>query len=173
MNTSSTATAETLDAGPDGSFARKPQGGCCGSTQKRKWSAIELATMIGGFIVFWPIGLAALGLKLVKGEMWPGASDSVSPWTAYKAWKDKTGGKPFGAASAVWSAASTSGSTSGNAAFDAYKREQLDRLEAERRKLDEEQKAFATYLAKLREAKDQDEFDRFIAERNATKPSEG
>jgi hypothetical protein len=171
MNT--TATAETLDAGPDGSFARKPQGGCCTGTHKRKWSAIELATMIGGFIVFWPIGLAALGLKLVNGEMWPGASESVSPWTAYKAWKDKTGGKPFstpfGVRSPVWSAASTSG----NAAFDAYKRQQLDRLEAERRKLDEEQKAFAAYLAKLREAKDQDEFDRFMAERNAAKPSEG
>lgn len=168
MNTSSTATAETLAAGPDGSFARNPEGRNCSSAHKRKWSAMELATMIGGFIVFWPIGLAALGLKLVKGEMWPGASESVSPWTAYKAWKDRTGSKPFGAATPVWKPTGTSG----NAAFDAYKREQLDRLEAERRKLEEEQKAFASYLAKLREAKDQDEFDRFMAERNAGKASQ-
>jgi hypothetical protein len=43
----------------------------------------------------------------------------------------------------------------------------LARLEEERRKLDEEQRAFGEYLAKLRKAKDQDEFDRFMAERVA------
>ena len=53
---------------------------------------------------------------------------------------------------------------SGNAAFDAYKREALDKLEAERRKLDEEQKAFHAFVDKLRRAKDQDKFDRFMAE---------
>jgi hypothetical protein len=42
-------------------------------------------------------------------------------------------------------------------------------LEAERRKLEEEQKAFADHLAKLRRAKDQEEFDRFMAERNPPK----
>ncbi|MBL8791347.1 MAG: DUF2852 domain-containing protein [Rhizobiales bacterium] len=129
----------------------------CGS--KRKWSALELAVMIGGFIVFWPIGLAALALKLIRGEMWPGAAQSDSPWTAYKAWREKAGEKPF--TMPQWNTQSSSG----NAAFDAYKREQLERLEAERRRLEDEQKAFGEYLARLRKAKDQDEFDRFMAER--------
>jgi hypothetical protein len=172
MNTSSTATAETFEAGSDGSFSRK-QHGCCSGTNKRKWSAVELATMIGGFIVFWPVGLVALGVKLVKGEMWPGASESVSPWTAYRNWREKTGGQSFTGAfnshSPVWGGYGATG----NAAFDAYKKEQLDRLEAERRKLEDEQKAFADYLVKLRKAKDQDEFDRFMAERNPPKPAEG
>ncbi len=139
-----TATAETVS---------------CGS--KKKWSALELAVMIGGFIVFWPIGLAALALKLVRGEMWPGAAQSDSPWTAYKAWRDQPGAKPFTAPTA-WKHAGSSG----NEAFDAYKREQLERLEAERRRLEDEQRAFGEYLARLRKAKDQDEFDRFMAERN-------
>jgi hypothetical protein len=52
------------------------------------------------------------------------------------------------------------------------KRTQLARLEEERRKLDDEQKAFRDHLARLRKAKDQDEFDRFMAERNAPPPSE-
>ena len=131
----------------------------CGS--KRKWSALELAVMIGGFIIFWPIGLAALALKLIRGEMWPGAAQSDSPWTAYKAWRDTPGSKSFSMPQA-W----TAPGSSGNAAFDAYKKEQLDRLEAERRRLEAEQKAFSEYLARLRKAKDQDEFDRFMAERN-------
>jgi hypothetical protein len=52
------------------------------------------------------------------------------------------------------------------------KHTQLARLEEERCKLDEEQKAFREYLARLRKAKDQDEFDRFMAERRAPPPSE-
>ncbi len=162
MNMSSTATA---DGG-------ETHASCCGKSHKRKWSAVELAVMIGGFVVFWPIGLVALALKLIRGEMWPGAAESTSPWTAYKAWRDRNPGSsfstPFSATRRTW----TGPTATGNAAFDAYKTEQLARLEAERRKLDEEQRAFADYLLKLRKAKDQDEFDRFMAERNAPKPSE-
>lgn len=47
-----------------------------------------------------------------------------------------------------------------------YPPPQLERLEVERHKLEEEQKAFAEHLTKLRRAKHQDEFDRFMAERN-------
>jgi len=57
---------------------------CCGKSHKRKWSAVELAVMIGGFVVFWPIGLVALALKLIRGEMWPGAAESTSPWTVQR-----------------------------------------------------------------------------------------
>jgi Protein of unknown function (DUF2852) len=162
MNTS--ATADTADFG-------KHEHRSCKKT--RKWSSLEIATMIGGFVVYWPIGLVALGVKLVKGEMWNGSKHNVMPWTAYQNWRAEKGDKPFGFATPNWKTSSWTQGTSGNAAFDAYKKEQLDRLEAERRKLDEEQKAFGEHLAKLRRAKDQDEFDRFMSERAAPKPAEG
>lgn len=47
---------------------------------------------------------------------------------------------------------------SGNSAFDAYKADTLRRLE-------EEQKAFESFLQRLREAKDKSEFDAFMDER--------
>jgi hypothetical protein len=47
---------------------------------------------------------------------------------------------------------------SGNSAFDAYKADTLRRLE-------EEQKAFDSFLQRLREAKDKSEFDAFMDER--------
>ena len=72
----------------------------------------------------------------------------------------------------LWRTTQYGFASSGNAAFDEYKRTQLARLEEERRKLDDEQKAFRDHLARLRKAKDQDEFDRFMAERNAPPPSE-
>ena len=132
---------------------------------KRKWSGVELGVIIGGFVIFWPAGLVALRIKLVNGELWKGSAHSVSPWAAYHDWKAQRGDKPFAFSGAFNGASWPSHGTSGNAAFDAYKKEQLERLEAERRKLEDEQRAFAEHLPKLRRAKDQDEFDRFMAER--------
>ena len=59
---------------------------------------------------------------------------------------------------------------SGNAAFDDYRAAVLKRLEEERRKLDEEQMAFRAFVERLRRAKDQEEFDRFMADRNGSAP---
>jgi Protein of unknown function (DUF2852) len=131
----------------------------CGGRMKKKWSASEIATMVGGFIVFWPLGLLALGAKLVKGEMWQGAAENVSPWANWKKPEHSGFTKPW-----------ERHSFTGNAAFDDYRKEQFAKLDEQRRKLDEERKAFADYLAKLRKAKDQDEFDRFMAERNIVTP---
>ncbi len=149
MSDASTTTAESME------HAHR---GCCGGMKKR-WSPLEIGAVVGGFIVFWPLGILALGLKMWKGEIWKGASEMQTPWKDFK--------KPehFGFAKS-WQGHSASG----NAAFDDYKKAQLDRLEAERRKLEDEQKAFAEYLAKLRKAKDQDEFDRFMSERNLVSP---
>ena len=49
-------------------------------------------------------------------------------------------------------------SSSGNSAFDDYRAETLKRLE-------EEQREFKDFLARLRFAKDRAEFDQFMAER--------
>lgn len=48
---------------------------------------------------------------------------------------------------------------SGNSAFDAYKSETLRRLE-------QEQTEFESFLERLREAKDQAEFDQFMEDRS-------
>jgi hypothetical protein len=157
--------ADAQSATIDGTFtahdnARK---GASDGRARKKWSLLEFGTMVGGFILFPPLGLVALGVKLIKGEMWPGSSDNAAPWSALKK-RDRFGftGDHY---KSQWR--SYSWSTSGNAAFDAYKRSKLDELEAARRKLDEEQKAFADYLRKLRDAKDRDEFDKFMAEQAA------
>jgi hypothetical protein len=52
------------------------------------------------------------------------------------------------------------GRSTGNTAFDAYRAETLKRLE-------EERDAFLKFLEQLRAAKDQAEFDQFIASRQA------
>ena len=53
-------------------------------------------------------------------------------------------------------------------AFDDWRAKELERIEEERRKLDEMREQFDDYLRELRRAKDQEEFDRFMAERKAS-----
>ena len=131
-----------------------------GSGIRSRWSPWEVGAMVAGFVVFWPLGFLALFLKWKNGEMWRGASEAKVPWSNFKtpdfqSWKTSTASYGF------------SGMGSGNAAFDAYKREQMKRLDEERRKLEDEQKAFRDFVEKVRRAKDQDEFDRFMADRNS------
>ena len=59
--------------------------------------------------------------------------------------------------------------SSGNAAFDEYRAEQLKRLEEERARLDAEIDAFHEYMANLNKAKDREEFDRFMNERRGSR----
>ncbi len=59
--------------------------------------------------------------------------------------------------------------STGNVAFDDWRKAELDRIEEERRKLDEMREEFDTYMRELRRAKDQEEFDRFMRDRKNAK----
>jgi hypothetical protein len=113
---------------------------------KPAWVALAIL----GFMVWWPVGLATLAFIIGSGRMSKGGS--VSRW--YGA-ADQM--RPAG----TWWQPSRS---SGNRAFDEYREETLRRLE-------EEQREFRDFLARLRMAKDKAEFDQFMAERTRTGPS--
>jgi len=118
------------------------------------WSFWEIALIVAAFAIFWPLGLIALFLKLKKGELWRGSAESPAPWSRFKGGDLKR-----------WTFCDDFARNSGNSAFDAYKAREVERLEAERRKLAEEQRAFGEFLDRLKKAKDQEEFDRFMSER--------
>jgi hypothetical protein len=98
--------------------------------------AAWIAAMVLGFILFWPIGLALLFYMIWSNRM------------TCKSWGRN--GHRHGFRDAV--------TPTGNAAFDAYRAETLRRLE-------EERAAFTAFLEQLRAAKDQAEFDQFMASR--------
>ena len=64
-----------------------------------------------------------------------------------------------GAYSRNWT---TSSARTGNVAFDDWRDSEIERIEGERRKLDEMRKDFDDHLRELRRAKDQQEFDEFM-----------
>ena len=98
------------------------------------------------------------------------------PWSTWKSPRDAAEHfrSNFAGCNSSWKRHSWGGqgfSATGNQAFDEYRKTKLDELEALRRKLDEERAEFDTFLNKMRKAKDAEEFDRFMAEKNAPKDS--
>jgi hypothetical protein len=96
-----------------------------------------IAAMVLGFVLFWPVGLGILFYMIWSKRM------------GCRGWKRGRHGHER--------AAAMRGAT-GNAAFDAYREETLQRLE-------EERDAFLGFLEELRAAKDRAEFDQFMARR--------
>ncbi|AHJ66542.1 Hypothetical protein GbCGDNIH4_1074 [Granulibacter bethesdensis CGDNIH4] len=129
-----------------------------------------LAVIILGFMLWWPLGLLALGFLSASGRL-----------HAWKTARAEGGGCGWGSPFAYGCASQTTGEgvkeffsrawaqrgsgrgsdrqtgRSGNEAFDAYREETLRRLE-------EEQREFQDYLHRLRQARDKQEFDQFMAE---------
>ena len=112
-------------------------------TNGRRWTPLSVATTVLAFVIWWPLGLALIAYILWGGNVdghlkdtWAQVSKRSSPTFRY------TPAHP----------------TSGNRVFDDYKQATLRRLE-------EEQQAFAAYVERLRAARDQEEFDRFMADR--------
>ncbi len=94
-----------------------------------------IAAMILGFVFVWPVGLAILAYMIWSKRLFAG-----------------------GCSARRMQRRSHSFAATGNTAFDSYKAETLRRLE-------DEQKAFEEFLARLREAKDKSEFDQFMDDR--------
>lgn len=97
-----------------------------------------IIAMVLGFVLFWPVGLALLAYMIWSNRM------TCNSWGRGRHHRHAT----------------VAGKT-GNVAFDTYRAETLKRLE-------EERAAFTSFLDQLRAAKDQAEFDQFMASRRAT-----
>lgn len=121
------------------------------------WTPATVVLMVLGFMVFWPLGLAMLAYILF-GERFKAFKRDANETADSMFAKCRSGGFR-----------GRSHSTTGNVAFDDWRRAELDRIEAERRKLDEMRAEFDGYMRELRRAKDQEEFDRFMRDRDNAK----
>ncbi len=115
------------------------------------WGPLNIAAMIVGFIIYWPLGLAVLAYNIFAQ---PGD---------FGRWIDQ--------AKAIFQDHRTqhhrerSHAYTGNRAFDAYRTRMMRTLDEERERLEEEVRAFRRFQEELRRTRDREEFDRFMAER--------
>ncbi|AYD03123.1 DUF2852 domain-containing protein [Neorhizobium sp. NCHU2750] len=116
------------------------------------WTPATIALMVLGFVVFWPLGLAMLAYIIFGDRLQGFKADAGGPakWFSNCRKAGQSYRTPF---------------STGNMAFDEWRRAELDRIEEERRKLDQMREDFDSYMRELRRAKDQEEFDRFMRER--------
>ena len=116
-----------------------------------------IALTVVGFLIWWPLGLLALGYLVGSGRMarWTGCG--ARRWEHQAQSNQPHSNQPHSNPGGWWGMRSAS---SGNRAFDEYRTETLRRLE-------EEQREFKAFLDRLRHAKDKAEFDQFMADRRA------
>ena len=122
------------------------------------WTPATIALMVIGFMVFWPLGFAMLAY-IIWGDRLEGFKQNVNRATDGL----------FGSCrrAARWQAPDRTG----NVAFDDWREKELERLAEERRRLDETLSEFDDYMRELRRAKDEEEFDRFMANRSRSTPA--
>lgn len=135
------------------------------STEGGRWTPSDFVALGVAFLIRWELGLAFLALKL-----WHQASGSRTSTFAFARGKWEaliglvrgvTGGNslPF--------SLHVGPRSSGNAAFDRWRREELVRLDAERGKLASAEREFARYRDELLHAKDREDFERFMRAHDA------
>ena len=131
---------------------------------------MAIVLMVLGFIWWWPLGLIILAVLVAKGRIgcWRPAQyaggGSMGCWSGgMDRWENKMQRMQekmdrvrakmyqFGGG---WGAPPSSG----NQAFDDYRRETINRLQ-------DEQREFKEFLERLRLAKDREQFDQFMADR--------
>lgn len=120
------------------------------------WTPATIALMVLGFMVFWPLGLAMLAYILWGDRFDTFRSDAQSSGKAFFRSCRRGAPRRYQA-------------STGNAAFDEWRDVEIERLNEERRKLDEMRKEFDDYMRDLRMARDREEFDRFMARREDDK----
>ncbi len=125
------------------------------------WTPATVALMVLGFVIFWPLGMAMLAYILF-GDRFQDFKRDLNQKTDGIFSRCRAGRNHY-----------RPHFDTGNVAFDEWRKAELDRLQAERRRLDEMRAEFDAYAMELRHAKDRDEFDRFMRERgNANRHSD-
>ena len=122
---------------------------------------LEIAGIILGFIFVWPLALAYLVWKMCGYPKYDEA----------KSFFRDTFGRARDDLASRGAAGFGGFASTGNAAFDDYRRSELERLEEERRKLDEEARDFRNFVEELKRAKDREEFDAYMAKRRGNGPT--
>ena len=136
----------------NGSAADKPErrsrDHCCGKWGSRgNWSGLNIAAMVVGFMVFWPIGLLIL-YWIIKGrsvkELPNGIREQYSRIVG--GWRGNDVGP------------------SGNVVFNEFQQTQYDRIREIKDEIKERSRRFTEFRANAKRRADEDEFNRFMDE---------
>lgn len=126
----------------------RSRGYCCGNWGSRgNWSGLNIAAMVVGFMVFWPIGLYIL-YWIIKGR-----SVKELPQGIREQWSRMTGS---------WHG--NGGGLSDNVVFNEFQQTQYDRIREIKDEIKKRARRFADFRANAKRRADEEEFNRFMDE---------
>ena len=125
-------------------------GGCSWGKKSGNWSGFNIAAMVFGFILFWPLGLFILFWNM------SGRSVKELPNWIRQTWSRVTG--LWGGDTGVHGA-----NYSGNVVFNDYQETQYDRIREIKDEIKERSQRFKNFRDDAKRRADQEEFDRFMS----------
>lgn len=129
-----------------------------GRSSFNHWRPTELAALIIGLIVFWPLGIVVLAWKYWNDRS--AAPRNLDEVVCEGVNNIRSGLSGVFGDGRTATAFTDDLSPTGNAAFDAHVREELARIDAQRQRLSEEARAFRAFLDRER-AGGSDVYERF------------
>ena len=121
--------------------------GCCA---KGNWSGINIAAMVIGFVVFWPLGLLILYWN-IKGR-----NVQDLPRAIQQKWNAMVNGR--------WSPNMASdGITGENTVFDEYQQTQYDRIVEIKEEIKNRARSFKDFRSNAKRREDEAEFEEFMS----------
>jgi len=130
----------------------RSRGHCCGNWGGRgNWSGLNIAAMVLGFIVFWPVGLLML-YWIMKGR-----SVQDLPRGIRRKWSKVSGS---------WNGtgACNQGDRGDNTVFNEFQQTQYDRIREIKDEIKERSRRFSEFRANARRRADEEEFNRFMSD---------
>ena len=124
---------------------------CCGWGKGGNWSAMNIAAMVLGFILFWPIGLFIL-FWIITGRNVRDLADGVR-----HQWSKMTQN---------WNSHDSLGKEdrNGNMVFNEFQQTQYDRIREIKDEIKERARRFGDYRADAKRRADKEEFNRFMSD---------
>ncbi len=127
-----------------GSDTQYKNEGCCRFNGKANWSGVNIAAMVIGFVVFWPIGLFLLFWILTGHDVLNLPADFATKWHQLK-------GSP----------SSKTGDTD-NGVFNDYQQTQHDRIREIKEEIKSRARRFTEFRSAAKRRADEEEFRQFM-----------
>jgi len=119
--------------------------------RSQRWSGTNIAVMVIGFIVFWPLGLALLAWIMSGRDVRDLPATIKMLWNQYFSGLRGTGME------------SRFMSDSGNMVFNEYQQTQYDRISEIKNEIRERSRRFRDFSMQAKRRADQEEFEQFMA----------
>lgn len=124
---------------------------CRGRGEGANWSGINIATMVAGFVLFWPVGLFILYWILTRRDV-----SELPQWTRQQ-WSRVAG---------MWggNGGCSKEGHSDNPVFNEFQQTQYDRINEIKEEIKMRARRFADFRSSAKRRADEEEFNRFMDE---------